>query len=149
MLAETVLVVPIAYLIISTAYRSVEPGLERAAASLGAGPFTTLWRVVLPLMRPGLLVAALLCALLCFDEAVVSVFLSNVNVVTLARQMWEGIQFNTSPEIAAVSTILIAFAVVIVVVAFVIFSRLADRRNLVEVLARSDANEPVSEISIA
>jgi putative spermidine/putrescine transport system permease protein len=140
-LAESILVLPISFLIINTAYRAVEPALERAAASLGAGPITTLRRVVIPLMRPGLLTAALLCMLLTIDEAVVSVFLSNVNVVTLARQMWEGLRFNTSPEIAAVSTVLVAIAVVIVVVSFAVFSRLSDRRNLVEVLARGETVE--------
>lgn len=137
-LAETVLVFPVAYLIINTAYRAVEPALERASASLGASPITTLRRVILPLMRPGLLTAALLCLLLTIDESVVSIFLSDVNVVTLARQMWEALKFNTSPEIAAVSTVLVAIAVLIVVVSFAVFSRLSGRRNLVDVLARSE-----------
>ena len=58
--------------------------------------------------------------LLSFDESVASIFLSNLSVKTLPRKLWEGIRFNTSPESAAVSVVLLGVTCAVVVVGMVV-----------------------------
>lgn len=114
-LAHTVLILPTVYLIISTTYSSIDPGLTLAAASLGASPMRVLRTVMLPLLAPGLLVGSMLAVLLSFDESVASIFLSNLAVKTLPRKLWEAIRFNSSPESAAVSVVLLGLTCAVVV----------------------------------
>lgn len=123
-IAHTVLIFPIAYQIASATYSSIDPRLSLAAASLGANPWSVFRTVVFPLLLPGLGVAALLAMLLSFDESVASIFLSNLSVKTLPRMLWEGIRFNTSPESAAVSVVLLGVTCTIVVIGIaVVFGR--------------------------
>ena len=106
-IAHTALVLPFAFLLVSASYTGVDERLERAAASLGAQPHRVLARITLPLMAPGLLASLVLCFLQSFDESVVSLFLSGLNVSTLPRLLWNGIRFGTSPEVAVVSVLLL------------------------------------------
>ena len=119
-IAHTVLIFPIVYLVASATYSSIDPWLSLAAASLGANPWRIFRTVVFPLLLPGLTVGALLAMLLSFDESVASIFLSNLSVKTLPRMLWEGIRFNTSPESAAVSVVLLGVTCAVVVVGMVV-----------------------------
>ena len=114
-IAHTVLIFPVVYLVASATYSSIDPGLSLAAASLGANPRRIFNTIVFPLLLPGLAVGALLAMLLSFDESVASIFLSNLSVKTLPRKLWEGIRFNTSPEAAAVSALLLGVTCVVVI----------------------------------
>ena len=118
--AHTVLVFPVVYLVVAATYSSIDPWLSRAAASLGAGPTQVFRTIVFPLLLPGLAVGALLAILLSFDESVASIFLSNLNVKTLPRKLWEGIRFNSSPEPAAVSVVLLGVTCAVVIVGMVV-----------------------------
>jgi putative spermidine/putrescine transport system permease protein len=78
---------------------------------------------------PGLAIGGLLAVLLSFDESVASIFLSNLNVKTLPRKLWEGIRFDSSPESAAVSVMLLGLTCLVVVIGMaVVFGR---KRNTV------------------
>ncbi|RWH46671.1 MAG: ABC transporter permease subunit [Mesorhizobium sp.] len=114
-LAHTVLIFPVVYLVASATYSSIDPWLSLAAASLGANSWRIFRTIVFPLLLPGLAVGALLAMLLSFDESVASIFLSDLSVKTLPRKLWEGIRFNTSPESAAVSAILLGVTCVVVI----------------------------------
>ncbi len=75
--------------------------------------------------------------LLSFDEFVASIFLSNLSVKTLPRKLWEGIHFNTSPESAAVSVVLLGVTCAMVVVGMMVV--LGRRKNaLLPVQARPE-----------
>lgn len=115
-IAHTVLVFPVVYLVASATYSSIDPGLSLAAASLGANPWRVFRTVVFPLLLPGLAIGALLAMLLSFDESVANIFLSDLSVKTLPRKLWEGIRFNTSPESAAVSVMLLGVTCIVIVV---------------------------------
>jgi len=129
-LAHTVLVLPIVYLVTSATFSSIDPGLTRAAASLGASPFRAFKTITFPLLLPGLSVGALLAVLQSFDESIASIFLSNLSVKTLPRKLWEGIRFNTSPESAAVSAMLLTVTCIIILVGIVIILRRARKLSL-------------------
>lgn len=133
-IAHTVLIFPVVYLVASATYSSIDPGLSRAAASLGANPWRIFTTVLFPLLLPGLAIGALLAMLLSFDESVASIFLSDLSVKTLPRKLWEGIRFNTSPESAAVSALLLGVTCLVVIVGMlVIFGR---RRSALMVRVR-------------
>ncbi len=115
-IAHTVLIFPVVYLVASATYSSIDPALSLAAASLGANPWNTFRTIVLPLLLPGLAIGGLLAMLLSFDESVASIFLSDLSVKTLPRKLWEGIRFNTSPESAAVSALLLGVTCTVIIV---------------------------------
>jgi putative spermidine/putrescine transport system permease protein len=114
-IAHTVLIFPVVYLIASATYSSIDPGFSLAAASLGANPWRVFRTIVFPLLLPGLAIGALIAVLLSFDESVASIFLSDLSVKTLPRKLWEGIRFNTSPESAAVSAVLLGLTCTVII----------------------------------
>ena len=114
-IAHTVLIFPVVYLVASATYSSIDAGLSLAAASLGANPWRVFRTIVFPLLLPGLAIGALIAMLLSFDESVASIFLSDLSVKTLPRKLWEGIRFNTSPESAAVSAVLLGLTCAVII----------------------------------
>ena len=84
---------------------------------------TTLLRVILPSIRPGVLAGAAFAFIASWDEIVVTLFLSKFNVYTLPRRMWNGIRENTDTTVAAAAVVLIG----ITIIAFLIWA-LVQRR---------------------
>lgn len=109
-LAHTCLAVPFVVTSVSASLAGIDPRLEQAALSLGATPSGTFWQVTLPLIRPGVLVGALFAFITSFDEVVVALFLSGSGAVTLPRRMWDDVRMEINPTIAAVSTLTIILA---------------------------------------
>ncbi|MDA9431822.1 ABC transporter permease subunit [Bradyrhizobium sp. CCBAU 51627] len=112
-IAHSIGAVPLVVLIVAASLQAQNIRLEHAAASLGASRIVTIWRIVLPSIRPALIVAGFFAFLASFDEVVLSLFVSGPNTKTLPVQMWSGIREEISPTIAAVSSLLIAFTVFI------------------------------------
>ncbi len=107
---HTVVTFPYATVVIGAALGEVDPRLESAAIGLGAPPWRAFAEVTLPLIRPGLVVAALFGFLISFDEVVIAIFVTGPQTATLPRQIWDGIRFDLNPTIAAVATLLIALS---------------------------------------
>jgi mannopine transport system permease protein len=76
--------------------------------------------VTLPLIAPGVVSAALFAFVISFDEAVVSFFISNLDRKTLPRKMFEDIDYNISPTLAAVATMLTVLTVVALLLGYVL-----------------------------
>lgn len=114
-IAHSVLAIPFVITVMTAAFRGIDPAIENAARSLGAGRIVTLWRVTLPLVMPGLLSASLLAFLVSFDELIIALFLSDPFVSTLPKKLWDGIRLEVDPTLAAVSTILIGISLAILV----------------------------------
>ncbi len=110
-LVHAVLGVPFVIITVSATLQGFNYNLVRAAASLGASPLTTLFRVTLPLIAPGVISGALFAFATSFDEVVVTLFLAGPEQITLPRQMFSGIRENLSPTIAAAATLLIGFSI--------------------------------------
>jgi ABC-type spermidine/putrescine transport system permease subunit II len=111
-LAHTLLATPFVVLTVMTSLQGFDRNLELAGMTLGAHPLYTFYRVTLPLIRPGVLSGALFAFVTSFDELVVALFVTSPTAVTLPRRMWEGVRLEVDPTIAAVSAILIIFALV-------------------------------------
>jgi putative spermidine/putrescine transport system permease protein len=106
-LGHTVLALPIVVIIMAATLQGFDVRLEQAALSLGASRLTALRRVTLPLIAPGVLSAALFAFLTSFDELLIPLFLSGVEVQTLTVRIWNSLTLEVDPTIAAVSTFLI------------------------------------------
>ena len=112
-LPHIMLSVPYVVIILSATLRSVDTTQDQASATLGAGPFTTLRRVILPAMIPGVAAAAFFAFLISFDELLIALFMSTTEISTLPKELWDGIRTEISPTIAAVSTMLVGVTVMI------------------------------------
>jgi putative spermidine/putrescine transport system permease protein len=110
-IAHTILALPFVVIIVTAALRPFDRSYERAAMSLGAGPLQTFWQITLPLIRPGVLSAALFAFLASFGEFLTSEFVIGVTRTTLPIQLWKGIRFETNPTIAAAASLLVAFSI--------------------------------------
>jgi len=111
-LAHTVLAVPYVFIVVSSGLQRLDQSVEMAALSLGATRWQTIWEVTLPLSLPSLFAAGVFAFLASFDETVVSFFLSDAQTKTLTRKIFEDIDFNLSPIIAAASTVIVVCTLV-------------------------------------
>jgi putative spermidine/putrescine transport system permease protein len=114
--AHVVVILPFALRLVLAAATGLDPAIERAAVSLGASGFTVFRRVTLPLILPGIVSGWLLAFITSFDELTVSVFVANPSTTPLPVRMFLQIQDTIDPLVAAVSALLIAVTVVVMLV---------------------------------
>ena len=112
-LAHAALGTPFVVITVTATLSGFDHSLTRAAASLGANPTTTFFKVTMPLILPGVISGALFAFITSFDEVVVVLFLASVEQRTIPREMWSGIREAISPTILAVATILILISVLL------------------------------------
>ena len=112
-LAHAALGTPFVVITVTATLSGFDHSLTRAAASLGADPTTTFFKVTMPLILPGVISGALFAFITSFDEVVVVLFLASVEQRTIPREMWSGIREAISPTILAVATILILISVLL------------------------------------
>ena len=91
--------------------------LEEAAMDLGAGPIETFFRVTLPLIMPGIVAGALLVFTISIDDYVVTSFVAGVGATTLPLQIYSMVKVGVTPQVNAVSTLLLLATVIMIVVA--------------------------------
>ena len=89
---------------------------EEAAKVHGANSLTTFRRITLPIIGPGLIAGGVMAFIISFDEAVISLFVAGSGRTTLPVEMFRYLQYRSDPAVAALSVILIAISVVIVIV---------------------------------
>ena len=110
-LAHTALATPFVVVTVTATLAGFDRSLSRAAASLGAPPTTVFFRVIAPLIAPGIISGALFAFITSFDEVVVVLFVGSHEQRTIPWQMFSGIRENISPTILAVATALIVFSI--------------------------------------
>ena len=125
---HTALAVPYVILVVSAALQRLPPSLEMAALNLGASRLRSFFEITLPLITPSVLAGSVFAFLASFDESVVSFFISGIENKSITRKMFEDIEFNISPIIAAAST-LIVFASIGLMWLATSVSRSKTRRN--------------------
>jgi putative spermidine/putrescine transport system permease protein len=111
--AHAALGTPFVIITVTATLTGFDKSLVRAAASLGAGPVRTFFKVQMPLILPGVISGGLFAFITSFDEVVAVLFLAGPEQVTVPRQMWSGIREQISPTILAVATILVTFSIVL------------------------------------
>lgn len=112
-LAHATLGIPFVIITVTATLVGFDHSLTRAAASLGAPPTTTFFRITMPLILPGVISGALFAFVTSFDEVVVVLFVAAHDQQTIPRQMWNGIREQISPAILSVATILVIISILL------------------------------------
>ena len=97
---------------------SLDPRLEEAARDLGASAFGAFRHVTLPLLAPAIAAGAMLAFALSFDDLIVTSFNAGVGSTTLPIQIYSSIKFGVTPQINAISTIIVAVVSIALLVAW-------------------------------
>ena len=114
-LAHAALGTPFVVITVTATLVGFDNSLIRAAASLGASPTTTFFKVIVPLILPGVISGALFAFITSFDEVVVVLFVGSFKQRTIPWQMFSGIREQISPTILAVATILVIVSIALLV----------------------------------
>jgi len=112
-LAESVIAMPLVYVVIAGALANVDPRLGRAASTMGARWPMILWRIDLPLIKMGLIAGFIFAFATIFDEATLALFLAPVTDVTLAQQLYRSANESIAPTLSAVSTMITLLAILV------------------------------------
>ncbi len=114
--AHAILGTPYVIITVTATLVGFDQSLTRAAASLGANPFRTFFKVQMPLILPGVVSGALFAFITSFDEVVVVLQVADVRQRTIPRQMFSGIREQISPTILAVATILVILSILLLTI---------------------------------
>ncbi|MGQ0485044.1 MAG: ABC transporter permease [Hyphomicrobiales bacterium] len=107
LLGHVALSLPYVIVVVAARLSSFGPELEEAAATLGATPLQGFVRVTVPAIAPGIVAAALFAFAVSFDQFVISYFLAPPGTSTLPVEIFSAIRKGFTPEINAVSSIII------------------------------------------
>jgi putative spermidine/putrescine transport system permease protein len=120
----------LAHLVLTTAYviRTVSSNLvgfdlslEEAARDLGASAFHTFRKITLPLIKPGIIVAAIFAFIVSFDETTVSIFITGGRTITLPVRIFSQLEYGLDPTVTAISSLLIVMTVIVIAVVAKVF----------------------------
>ena len=112
-LAHAALGTPFVVITVTATLSGFDNNLIRASSSLGAPPSTTFFRVIVPLITPGVISGALFAFITSFDEVVVVLFVGSYRQRTIPWQMFSGIREQISPTILAVATLLVVVSILL------------------------------------
>lgn len=115
-IAHAALGVPFVIITVTATLTGFDRSLYQAGLSLGGSPLGVFHRIVLPIIRPGVISGALFAFVTSFDEIVLVLFLAGPEQRTIPRQMFAGIREQISPTILAVATLLIVVSIMMLTV---------------------------------
>ncbi len=127
-LAHMIYVFPYFVLIMMAVLSRLDLTLEETAADLGADAWQVFWRVTFPQVWPIMLAASCLTFALSFDEFIITFFVIGADS-TLPMYVWSQLRRTVSPTINVISTLLMAFTMILWLVAFVFFLRSERQRK--------------------
>ncbi|SFT59085.1 ABC transporter permease [Mesorhizobium sp. YR577] len=116
-LAHLILALPFSIISISNALEGFDKSIEDAAILCGASPWEARFRVTLPAISHGLFAAAIFSFLVSWDEVVVAIFMASPTLQTLPVKIWTTLRQDLTPVIAAASTLLVLFTIVLMLLA--------------------------------
>jgi putative spermidine/putrescine transport system permease protein len=129
-LAHAALATPFVVITVTATLVGFDQSLTRAAATLGASPTTTFFRVIVPLILPGVISGGLFAFVTSFDEVVVVKFVGSYQQRTIPWAMFSGIREQISPTILAVATLLVLFSICLLTVVELLRRRNERQRGL-------------------
>lgn len=122
-IGHTILAAPYVVITVMAVLKTYDDRLDHAAWSLGASKWRTLIHITLPQIRGGLIASFLFAFITSFDELTISLFLTGGATSTLPRRMWNDLLLQVNPTLAAVSTVVLVFVTVFIIVAEVLRRR--------------------------
>ena len=128
-LAHTTFSMCFVSVVVSSRLVAFDRSLEEAALDLGCSPFEAFRLVTLPIIAPAVVSGWLLAFTLSLDDLVIASFTAGPSATTLPIKIWSSIRLGVSPEINALSTILIGLVTVGVVSASLVSKRAARQQE--------------------
>jgi spermidine/putrescine transport system permease protein len=122
-LAHTVFCIPFAYLPIRARLANMDPALAEAASDLYANDWQTFRRITLPLLWPGILSGLVLAFIISLDDFVITFFVAGAGSTTLPVYIYGMVRIGITPEVNAVSSLMILVSVLAVSVASLLSRR--------------------------
>ncbi|WP_245964183.1 ABC transporter permease subunit [Roseovarius spongiae] len=116
-IGHTLLAIPFTFIAIGAVLKGYDWQLDDAASTLGAGRITVLRLITLPLLRGGIIAAALFAFVTSFDELTIALFISGGLKSTLPKQMWDDMYLQLNPTLAAVSVVILVIVTLMLVAA--------------------------------
>jgi spermidine/putrescine transport system permease protein len=116
-LAHVTFNISFVFVIVAARLADMDERLEDAARDLGATGWQTFRHVTFPLISPGIIAGALLAFTISWDDFLIAFFTAGVGSTTLPMKVYSMIKFGVSPEINAVSTIMILFTMILMLLA--------------------------------
>jgi len=115
-IGHTVICIPYVVRAVSASLLLADANIEDAARTLGAGPWRTFWYVTRPQIKPGLMAGAVFAFITSFDDYPVSMWLADAQNFPLPLQIFVFIQRFFDPTVAAISALMILFAIVLILI---------------------------------
>ncbi len=112
-IGHTVVAMPLVFITVSASLRTYSGALELAAMTLGANRWRTFRYVTFPMIRMGVIAGGIFAFATSFDELMLSLFLTGAYTRTLPRLIWEQMNDYLTPTIAAVTTLFLAFSLML------------------------------------
>lgn len=116
-IAHLLIALPFSIISIGNALEGFDRSIEDAAILCGASPWEARLRVTVPAISHGIFGAAVFSFLASWDEVVLAIFMASPTLQTLPVKIWATLRQDLTPVIAAASTLLIAFTILLMVVA--------------------------------
>lgn len=116
-IAHITFCVPFVVVVVRARLEGFDRSLEEAARDLGASEWKTFRYVTLPIIGPGVLAGALLSFTLSIDDLIISFFVAGPGSTTLPLKIFSMVKFGVSPEINALSTLMLVITLSLAVIA--------------------------------
>lgn len=127
-LAHTTFCIPFVEMPIRARLQTLDRSCFEAAQDLGASQFTTVRRITMPLLTPGIISGALMGFVVSMDDYMISNFLTTAGTTTLPIYIFSLIRKGVNPSINVIATLLLLLAVVVTVVSSVLTGRKGGKR---------------------
>lgn len=117
---HVVISLPYAMLALQARIQALDPSLEEMSSSLGANSFVTFRRITMPALAPAIVAGGFLSFMISFDNFAISYFLMPAGTSTLPIEIQSSIKFGFTPEINAISTVIIGVSLICLAIVGVI-----------------------------
>ena len=110
-MAHVALATPFVVITVTATLVGFDTNMIKASQSLGARPTRTFFKIIMPLILPGVISGALFAFITSFDEVVIVMFMASLDQLTIPKQMWAGIRQEISPVILCMATCLVVLSI--------------------------------------
>lgn len=111
---------PYVYLTVKARLRGMDETCLEAARDLGAGEMRAFFDITLPMLRPAILSGMVLSFAMSFDDVIISIFVTGVRVNTLPIKIYTQLKTGVSPEINALSSLMLLFTGAMVLLSYIL-----------------------------
>jgi putative spermidine/putrescine transport system permease protein len=116
-IGHALITLPFVVRTVTASLAGVDPAVEEAAHSLGATARETFMRVTLPLMRGGVAAGAVFAFVISFSDVYLALFIAGPDTITLPLRIFNTMEWEQTPLVAAVSTVQVALILALIVAA--------------------------------